>query len=126
SYSYFSDATANTSIGNEVAASGTYYIVGVIGLGRSDTVGVAVTINPQPVLTVTPPAAVCAPETIDLSTTISGGTSYSYFSDATRSEERRVGEEASGRYYTVEVNGVGSADEGRIAVTINPQPVLQV
>jgi hypothetical protein len=49
-YSYYTDAAATLPLAspNAVVASGTYYIVGVLASGCSDTASVVVTINPKP------------------------------------------------------------------------------
>ena len=51
---------------NAIAVSGTYYIRGTTASGCSDIQPVVVTINAQPTVTITNPAAVCAPATVDI------------------------------------------------------------
>ncbi|MCR6641271.1 MAG: gliding motility-associated C-terminal domain-containing protein, partial [Sporocytophaga sp.] len=126
SYSYFSDASATTASPQVVSASGTYYIVGSNGAGCTDTVSVVININGQPTVSVTTPAAVCAPATIDLGTLVSGAASYSYFSDASATTASPQVVSASGTYYIVGSNGVGCTDTASVAVVINGQPTVSV
>ncbi len=69
SYTQWNNALATSALTNasSITASGIYYIKGTIpATGCSVTQPVTATINPLPIVTITNPAAVCAPGVIDL------------------------------------------------------------
>jgi len=131
---YYTDAGATTHIpdSSAVSSSGIYYIVGMTGLGCSDTTAITVTVNPKPVLTITNPAVVCAPATIDITLpadTIgsTAGLTLSYFTDAgaTTPVADSSAIAISGTYYIVGVlPATGCSDTAAIVVTVNPKPIL--
>ncbi len=67
-FSYFTDAAGTIVLAtpNAITTSGTYYIKGTLATGCSDIKPVVVTINPKPIVSITNPAAVCAPGTVDI------------------------------------------------------------
>ena len=88
-FTYFTDAAGTIVLAtpHAVATSGTYYIKGTLATGCSDIKPVAVTINPKPTVTITNPAAVCAPGTVDITaatvtTGSTAGLTFTYFTDA--------------------------------------------
>ncbi len=88
-YTYFTDAAGTIVLATPaaVATSGTYYIKGTLATGCSDIQPVTVTINPKPTVTITNPAAVCAPGTVDITapavtTGSTAGLTFTYFTDA--------------------------------------------
>ncbi|MFT3705160.1 MAG: gliding motility-associated C-terminal domain-containing protein [Agriterribacter sp.] len=134
-YTYFTNAAATTTLAspNTVASSGTYYIKGTNSNGCSDVKPVSVVINPAPAVVITNPAAVCAPATIDLTTTAvtSGSTSgltYTYFTDATGTTTlSNPGAVASGgTYYIKGTTASGCSDIQPVTVVIDAMPVATI
>lgn len=124
---YWTNAGATSSLSTPAAvnASGTYYIQAANG-SCTDIEAVTVTINTTPVLSITAPAAVCAPGTVDLTASavtagsIGGGT-LSYWTDAgaTSSLGSPAAVTASGTYYIQSASG-SCTDIEPVTVTINP------
>jgi gliding motility-associated-like protein len=88
-YSYWTNASATAAVDNAaaLASGGTFYIKGTTAEGCSSVQAVQVTIHRQPVLSVTAPAAVCAPASINLTAAeitagSQSGLQYSYWRDA--------------------------------------------
>ena len=86
-YTYHSDVAGTIAIASPVvSASNTYYIKKTqTATGCSVIAPVTVTIKDKPVVTVTPAAAECATESIDLTATVSttaANPSWTYFTDA--------------------------------------------
>ncbi len=130
---YYSDALLATSVVDETAivTSGTYYVLVETASGCRDTASIAVVVNPKPVLTVTAaPAAVCEPNTIDITSGTSsdiGGT-ITYYSDAllTALVADETAIVTSGTYYVLVETTSGCRDTANITVVVNPKPVLTV
>lgn len=106
------------------------YTLTVSKLSCSSTDQVVVTVNPQPVLTVTDPAPVCAPGTVDLTLPAitagsTGGGTFSYYSDsaATIPLTTPTAMGSSGTYYIKVTASGGCTDIKPVLVTINPSPV---
>ena len=131
-YTYWNDIAATNGIINPgaIAASGTYYIKATNSFGCSTINPVVVTINPLPVFTVTNPAAVCSPSTVNITTAASGtaGLTYTYWNDnaATNGIVNPSAIAASGTYYIKATNSFGCFIISPVVVTINPLPVFTV
>ncbi|MFT3934721.1 MAG: gliding motility-associated C-terminal domain-containing protein [Chitinophagaceae bacterium] len=134
-YTYFTDAAATNALANPnaVAASGTYYIKGITAAGCFTVKPVTVTINPLPTVVITNPAAVCSPNTVDITTAAvtagsSSGLTYTYFTDAaataTLANPNAVA--ASGTYYIKGTAATGCYTIKPITVTINPLPTASI
>ncbi|WP_264521058.1 T9SS type B sorting domain-containing protein [Flavobacterium sp. N1994] len=131
--SYWTDATATTALTNPsaITTSGTYYIKSALG-GCYDIKPVVVTINPSPSLTITNPAAVCSPNTVDITlpavtagSTGAGTLTYWTNVTATTSFANPTSVSASGTYYIKST--VGSCfDIKPVTVTISTTPVLTI
>jgi gliding motility-associated-like protein len=133
--SYYNDATATIALAapTSITTSGTYYIKALTGSGCSDIEPVTVTINPLPVLTITDPAQVCFPATVDITvpaitTGSTTGTTLSYYTDApaTTSLSTATGVATSGTYYIKAITASGCSVIQPVTVTINPLPLLTI
>jgi gliding motility-associated-like protein len=102
----------------------------VAATGCSTTDEVTVTVNPQPVLTITDPAAVCTPDIVDITAPSvtagsTGGGVLSYWTDAaaTVSLSSPSAVTASGTYYIKVTAAGGCTDIEPVIVIVNPLPV---
>jgi len=134
---YWTDATATTALATPaaVATSGTYYIKAETAAGCSDIKPVTVTVNPVPVLTITNPAPVCSPASINLTTaavttgsTLPTGTVLTYWTDAlaTTPLATPAAVTTSGTYYIKAESAAGCIDIKPVVVIVNPTPVLVI
>jgi gliding motility-associated-like protein len=133
SLTYWTDASATIALTGEnaVSASGTYYIQ-ASSAGCTDIAPVTVTINTTPSLVITDPAAVCSPNTVDLTSAAitagsTGGGTLTYWTNAgaTTSLTTPSGVTTSGTYY-IQANNSGCTDIAPVIVTINAQPQLVI
>ena len=129
-YTYWTNASATTALttASAVTTSGTYYIKGTNANGCSVVTPVTVTVNPLPVLSITNPATVCFPSTVDLTlpavTTGSDsvGFTLSYFTDAaaTLALTAPAAVTVSGTYYIKSINNTTGCEKIMpVVVTIN-------
>ncbi len=135
-YSYWSNAagTQNLSTPFAIGTAGTYYIRGTNTVTNCAAIQpVVVNINPQAVMQINTPAAVCAPQTVDLSAAAitsgsAAGLSYTYFTNAaaTTSLSNANAVNASGVYYIKGTPVSGCSAVVPVTVTINPLPTLVV
>lgn len=133
SLTYWTDASATIALTGEnaVSASGTYYIQ-ASSAGCTDIAPVTVTINTTPSLVITDPAAVCSPNTVDLTSAAvtagsTGGGTLTYWTNAgaTTSLTTPSSVTTSGTYY-IQANNSGCIDIAPVIVTINAQPQLVI
>ena len=128
-YTYFSDAAGTVAVPTPTAVgNGTYYIVGTAAGGcKSAPTQVNVTVTTAPTLTITDPAAVCAPATVDLTAAaVTAGTpaglTYTYFTNAAGTTPvptpTAVG---NGTYYIVGTTAAGCKSvPTQVNVTVTP------
>ena len=127
SYQFYSDANASTIYPTPtVATAGTYYIIGGNGTCYTAPQSVTVTVNALPVFTVTNPAAVCAPATVDLNATVSNtALSYQFYSDANATTLYTTPTTATaGTYYIIGGNGSCYTAPQAVTVIVNPLPIV--
>ena len=135
--SYWTDAGCTSTLASPSSISVgatptvTYYIKSTSGI-CSDSKSVIVTINTTPVLTITNPATVCSPLTVDITlpavtsgSTGNGTLSYWSNSAATTSLPNTTAITTSATYYIKSANGVCS-DIKPVVVTITPSPSISV
>jgi gliding motility-associated-like protein len=134
SLSYWRDAAATLPLADPsaVTASGIYYIHLQNAAGCSVIQAVAVTVNPQPNLVITNPAAVCSPATVNLTapavTAGSDAGTLSYWQDAAASiplaSPSAVA--ASGTYYIRLESALGCSSIQPVQATITATPPAPV
>ncbi|MFD0779021.1 hypothetical protein ACFQZF_11560 [Flavobacterium myungsuense] len=130
---YWTNATATTALATPtaIATSGTYYIKSTSGI-CSDIKPVTITVTTTPVLSITNPAVVCSPATVDItlpsvtSGSIGGGV-LTYWTNATATTALATPTAiaTSGTYYIKSVSSICS-DIKPVVVTINPAQVLNI
>jgi gliding motility-associated-like protein len=105
-----------------------YRVIGVAANGCSDTDFVNVTVNPLPNVTASGTSVICGGSNTTL--TANGATSYVWTPAGTLSCSTCVSPVASPTvttsYVVTGTDGNGCIDTGKITVTVNPLPVLQV
>ena len=127
-FTYWTDAAATSALTSPtaVATSNIYYIKGTNANGCSVITPVTVTVNPLPVLTITNPATVCSPSTVDITaaavtTGSDTGLTLTYWEDsnATTALTTASAVTTSGTYYIKAVNANGCEKIMPVTVTIN-------
>ncbi|RYY97687.1 MAG: hypothetical protein EOO11_10170 [Chitinophagaceae bacterium] len=137
--SYWTSADTSTAIGApEAVGTGTYYIKANSNSSPScvDIRPVTVTVHPKPTLSITAPAAVCAPATVDLrnaavtsGSTLPAGTVLSYWTNAGATDSFATpGTAGNGTFYIKAQTSTvpACADIKSVLVTVRPTPVLSV
>jgi gliding motility-associated-like protein len=127
SLTYFADPGFTTPVADPTAVGdGTYYVVAANGT-CTDNGSVTVTVTETPVLTLIPPAAVCSPATVDITSVAVTSTTVgtlAYYTDATLTtlvaDPTAVGD---GTYYVVAANGA-CIDDGSVLVQVTQTPFL--
>ena len=135
SISYWKDAATTQALvnSNVVTTSGTYYIKAATVAGCAAVKTVNVSIQSQPTLTITDPAAVCVPGTVNLlNSSITAGSSigtvFSYWKDAAASIalSSPASINASGTYYIKGSLASGCSDSKPVTVSILSVPNINI
>lgn len=119
-------ATTGTSVDASPLTTTTYTLTGT-SLGCSSTLNFTVTVNPVPVLVLSPDATLCGGGSTTL--TAAGGTTYNWSPAAglsATSGASVTANPATTTTYTVVANSNGCNDIGTVTVNVNPVPVVSV
>jgi large repetitive protein len=132
-FTYWTDAAATIPYATPAAATaGTYYIKGTLAGGCSDIKQVIVGTGVAPTVVISNPAAVCAPNTVDLTAAAvtagsTTGLTFTYWTDVAATTTYATPAAATaGTYYIKGTNAAGCFEIKQVVVTITPAPTLVI
>ncbi|MEM1324795.1 MAG: LamG-like jellyroll fold domain-containing protein [Bacteroidota bacterium] len=123
---YFTDAGLTNAVSTpSTVGAGTYYIE-LTANGCSTSAAVTVTVNATPNLVITDPAAVCSPNTVDLTaaavTAGSDAGTLAYFTDIGLTNAVSTPSAVSAGIYYIELTANGCSASAAVNVTVNDIP----
>ena len=131
--SYWTNAAATLPLATPTSVgTGTYYIKATTASGCTDIKPIVATVNPQPNLVITDPAAVCTPSTVDITLPAvtagsTGGGTLTYWNDlAATSALTTPAAIATSNTYYIKAAVSTCTDIKPVVVTINTSPVLTI
>ncbi len=130
-FTYFTDAATSIpfTTPTTTGVAGTYYIKGTLPTGCSSSRAVTVVINNPPSLSTQNPSAVCAPQTVNLTSPAvtqgsDNGLLYTYYSNAALTTVLpNPGTVAASGVYYIKANAPGSACSVSLPVTVTVHPI---
>ncbi len=133
-FKYYADANQQVVVRDPTAvhASGTFYIKGTNAAGCQDLQSIQLSLVPDPVITITNPALICAPATVDLTDPaivggLNSGLIYKYYLDqaATQPVPNPKSVSLVGSYYIMVTNATGCSAVFPVKVDILPIPYIK-
>jgi hypothetical protein len=134
-FTQWTDAIASSALANPnaVATGNTYYIKGTTAANCSAIQAVIATINPLPTVNITNPAAVCAPNTVDLTAAAitagsTAGLTFTRWTDVGASSAlANPNAVATGNtYYIKGTTAANCSAVQAVIATINPLPTVNI
>jgi gliding motility-associated-like protein len=129
-YNFFADAAGTIPIADptKISVSGTYYYQGVNSYGCTGNIAsIVVNAYPVPFFTVTDPAPVVFPATINLENTFIpvAGATFTYWKDSTTTKplDYYLNVGISATYYIKAVNATGCTQVNVVHTKVNPPPL---
>ena len=126
-YQYYTNSNATSVYATPTTATaGTYYIIGGNGTCYTAPQAVVVTVNALPTFSVTNPTAVCAPATVNITTSVSNtALAYQYYTNSNATSVYATPTTATaGTYYIIGGNGTCYTAPQAVVVTVNALPTV--
>ncbi len=130
-YSWSGGLGSNASVTVSPSATTTYTVTVTSGVGCTATASSTVTVNALPTITASSNSPVCQGQTINLTATGSGGSTYAWsgpdsYTSNVQNPTRTNAQTSHGGTYTVTLtnSGTGCSASASTSVTVNPLPTI--
>jgi gliding motility-associated-like protein len=130
-YSWSGGLGSNASVTVSPSATTTYTVTVTSGVGCTATASSTVTVNALPTITASSNSPVCQGQTINLTATGSGGSTYAWsgpdsFTASTPNPTITNAQTSHGGTYTVTLtnSGTGCSASANTSITVNPLPTI--